>query len=452
MRIAHIAPHIGGGVGAVLKDFINLSSALRVHNHLFCLDKCDTNFHDLAINGAKIESLAYQFNPSFPCLLNESDVILIHYWNHPLLAKFLATFNFPPCRLLFWCHNSGLQEPHIIPTYLARMARQIIFTNRCSIYAPNLQLSIQREPEKFNSVHSTQALDSFHKIGQSRTYQEPFTKLLYVGTVSKAKMHADSAKIFASLSLQGFKIYVVGGPDHLSLQNETELLGGKIKAIGQTQSVLKFYRDADIFIYPMRHDHYGTGEQVLLEAMAAGLPAVAFNNSTESEIIEQRVTGEMVNSFDEFVNITQKICSDTKLYKQMSAKSMERASVEFDANIMTKRLIDHFLVSLDFEKATPRLPFNNQSNPVSDLEVLALNSFFDENVAFEIHRNNLEGTKIAFNKIRSLLCNLDNVPIWTAKTKSTPFHYLSYFTSSNDLRDLTEMIKKEILLKKCINS
>ncbi len=443
VKLGHISPHVGGGVGAVLKDFIDLSIFHEVENHLFCLDKCDTNFQQLAVSGVKLEALAYQSDPSFLRFLSECDVILLHYWNHPLLAKFLATVQIPPCRLLVWCHNSGLQEPHIIPSYLTRMARKVIFTNHCSINAPNLKSLYQSEAHKFGTVHSTHSLQYFYEVGRSRIRQDLVTRLLYVGTVSKAKMHADSARIFASLSCQGFSICVVGGPDHLSLQDEVASLGGQIDAVGWTHSVTNFYRNADIFVYPLRNDHYGTGEQVLLEAMAAGLPAVAFNNLAEAEIIEQGETGALVSSVEEFIDSVKTISSDLAHYGKMSAQAVERVVCEFDATIMTKKLIDYLKATLDSEKIRPRLPIDDKSKPVNELEFLALNSFFDEALAWDVHHNPLEGPEFILSKIKLSLGNPEMASIWTAKTKSSPFHYLSYFPTSDGLQNLIRMIEAE---------
>lgn len=443
IKLGHIAAHVGGGVGAVLKDFIDLSSLFSFENSIFCLDKCDENLHDLTINGLRLESLAYQSSTYCQKLLSECDVILLHYWNHPLLAKFLATVQIPPCRLLVWCHNSGLQEPHIIPTYLSRMARKVIFTSHCSTNAPNLQLLLQRDPEKFGTVHSTHSLESFYEVGRSRTYQNSLSRLLYVGTVSKAKMHTNSAKIFALLSRQGFKICVVGGPDHLSLQRDVVSLGGQIEVIGWTQAVSNFYRNADIFVYPLRNDHYGTGEQVLLEAMAAGLPTVAFNNPAESEIIIHGETGVLVNSIESFVDSVKLISSDHAYYKKMSAKAIDHVTHKFDATIMTKNLINYLQSELYSKKTMPQMPFKSKSKQVNELAFFALNSFFDEELFQSISDKEFEGVELIFSQIKLLLHNPCLASVWTTKTKSTPFHYLSYFPDSYSLQSLSKMIKSE---------
>lgn len=444
LKISHITPHVGGGVGSVIKDFISSSSLFDIEHNLFCLDKSETNFCEIIVNGIKLDSLSYQSDSFFTELLCDSDVILIHYWNHPLLAKFLAGTSLPACRLLVWCHNSGLQEPHIIPQYLVRMANKIIFTSNCSMNAPNLQHYIKLWPSRFCVVHSTHDLAPFYSVGLNRVPSEKLNKLLYVGTVSRSKMHSDSANIFASLSKSGFEICVTGGPEHLALQNEVLSLGGHIEVVGFTKSVLPFYQNADFFIYPLRPDHYGTGEQVILEAMAAGLPVIAFNNPAELEIILSGKTGILVSSSHDFMNAIYKSCVDTDGYKSMSANGIKRAKNKFDSNIMAKKILSHVKEVMAIRKSIPEIPMVGSTILLDIFDIFVLNSFFDEALLINPHKINRERVVQIFSKIKDQLNTTELAYIWTAKTKSSPFHYLDYFPTNEELQLFTEMINNEV--------
>jgi hypothetical protein len=273
-------------------------------------------------------------------------------------------------------------------------------------------------------------------------FQGPLTKLLYVGTVSKAKMHAATAEIFAALSSQGFGITVVGGPDHLALRQEVEALGGRIETVGWRETVQDFYRDADLFIYPLRSDHYGTGEQVLLEAMAAGLPAVAFNNPAEAEIVEPGKTGLLAHSVAEFLDAVREISSAPRLYEEMSMRAQARVVQTFDAEAMARQLIAYVLGALADEKVTPPPPIEPRSRSLNELETFALNSFFDERLAGELlDKTELEGAAALFSHLRPTLEVPEVVSRWTAHSKSSPFHYLRYFPASIGLRELTTLIE-----------
>lgn len=439
LKLCHITPHVGGGVGAVINDFI--SSSLSDYEHtLLCLDQCTTNFDNIVVNGLKIESLFYYSEFSVRKILNESDIVIIHYWNHPLLAKFIVTHDFPACRLLVWCHNSGLQEPHIIPSYLVEMAAKVMFTSQCSINAPNLKDHIKKNPEKFCTVHSTHDLTAFNTLGLARKPRKTLTRLLYVGTVSKSKMHVDSAKILAKLSQLGFDICVVGGPDHQKLQQEVLSLGGLIRITGFNQSVIPFFEEADLFIYPLRSEHYGTGEQVILEAMASGLPVVAFSNPAEMEIIIDGETGCLVNTSDHFVDSINDMSSNSDLYEFMSKNSINRVLYEFSSLVMNKKLSAQISNVMELNKTIPYI-----SNDVSGLEfdefdAFILNSFFDAISFFRVYKYKHEKVDYAFFKIKESINHSDKAFFWSSKTKSSPYHYLSYFQYNEDFLVLTRKI------------
>jgi hypothetical protein len=66
--------------------------------------------------------------------------------------------------------------------------------------------------------------------------------------------------------------------------------------------------------------------RVIAEAVAAGLPMIAFKDSfIESDIILNEQNGFLVNSERELLEKTRLLLNDEKLYKQMSDKSLEIA-------------------------------------------------------------------------------------------------------------------------------
>lgn len=444
LRIAHIAAHVGGGVGSVLRDFVRFSCCLNTTHDVFCLDRCETNFKELKGVDAKYEGLAFGNDWGFSSQLNRYDVVLLHFWNHPLTAKFLAEAKISPCRLVAWSHNSGLHQPHVIPTYLANMALRLLFTSRCSFAAPNLGALIRQAPNRFGVVHSTRSLDAYVSVGRTRNARSIRRKLLYTGTVSGAKMHPESARLFATLSEQGFSLRVVGGPDQQTLQAEVARLGGAIEAVGWVPDALEHYRDSDLFVYPLRRDHYGTGEQVILEAMAAGLPVVAFNNPAECAIIDHGATGLLATSVEHFIRCVRDILSEPHLYAAMSMNGVAKVVQLFSASDMARSLIDHCREIVDCDKIKPFGPDGLASSSDPGLAIFAKNTFFDDSLAGRISGNKTDDVELIFNAIRPFLEDSDTFATWTTPTKSSPFHYRSFFPESTGLKALTDMIRDQI--------
>jgi len=59
----------------------------------------------------------------------------------------------------------------------------------------------------------------------------------------------------------------------------------KFTWVVKVDDVAPYLAEMDVFGYPLRSDHYGTCEQVLGEAMAAGLPVMVFPNPAERFIL-----------------------------------------------------------------------------------------------------------------------------------------------------------------------
>jgi glycosyltransferase involved in cell wall biosynthesis len=71
---------------------------------------------------------------------------------------------------------------------------------------------------------------------------------------------------------------------------------------GKVDDVAPYLAEIDVFGCPLRPDHYGTCEQVLGEAMAAGVVPVVMDNPCESEIVISGVTGLISHNEKEYVN------------------------------------------------------------------------------------------------------------------------------------------------------
>lgn len=439
-KIAHITPHLGGGVGEVIKALFSYSR--NYENSLFSLDWCKSNFDKL--EGAKYsqQGIYYTFQKLILEKLAEYDIILIHYWNHPLMADFLFRIRLPKSRLIFWCHNSGLHEPHIIPSYLSKLSNLILFTSECSMLIPNSpEILSNNEFLRVESIHSTRSLDSFFKISLSKKKKSNSKNLLYVGTVSKAKMHPESAYIFAELSKKGYSIDIVGGMGQNDLDHEVKRLGGIAKFHGPVSEVSIFYNNADAFIYPLRSDHYGTGEQVILEAMASGLPVIAFANPAEKAIIEDGVEGFLAVSAESFVNYIEKLFDNGLIYS-MGKLATKKIHEKFSVEKMLEKLENCYKKTLEIKKdSVPN--FSEINGDDSKLNLYRRNSFLEDYMQ-DTKLNSQNVVNEVYEKIRQNILNTNDPERWLSENKSTPFHYLKYFPFDKDLLLLAKMVQETL--------
>jgi glycosyltransferase involved in cell wall biosynthesis len=87
----------------------------------------------------------------------------------------------------------------------------------------------------------------------------------------------------------------------------------------------------DVFGYPLRSDHYGTCEQVLGEAMAAGVVPVVMDNQAETLIIQDGLNGFIAHSKQHYIDHFNYLCNN---HRRFSSACRERAKELYSLDTM----------------------------------------------------------------------------------------------------------------------
>jgi glycosyltransferase involved in cell wall biosynthesis len=126
--------------------------------------------------------------------------------------------------------------------------------------------------------------------------------MLAVGRLSKEKAHIDLITAFSGLRKStpevNAKLIIVGdGPERGRLEAAADSFGckGSVVFAGQSSDVWPFYFAADVFVLP---SHSEGSPNVLLEAMAAGIPIVATEVGGVPEMLEHNQSALLVPAGD----------------------------------------------------------------------------------------------------------------------------------------------------------
>ncbi len=151
-------------------------------------------------------------------------------------------------------------------------------------------------------------------------------RLLYVGRISKEKDLDVLVQAFRQLRAEKVPVQlsIVGlGPYARALQKQlpdacfTGFLSG--------EKLASAYASADIFVFPSTTDTFGN---VIIEAQAAGLPAVVSDEGGPAELVREGETGLITKARDaaDFARAIRQLAEDPDLRAQMSVAA--RAAVE----------------------------------------------------------------------------------------------------------------------------
>jgi glycosyltransferase involved in cell wall biosynthesis len=179
------------------------------------------------------------------------------------------------------------------------------------------------------------------KYEELNKYKKPLW--LYVGRITNEK----NILILNDLSdkLDGTIITVGDGPEKKNLNKPNIINLGWI--VGE--KISQIYRSCDLFIFPSKTDTFG---QVMVEAMASGLPVAAYNTIGPNDVILHNKTGYLSDNLEESCNnLLQMIKNKDNIKdecinhsKSFSWDNMIKSLIKFQPNSHRKYYYQYFLI------------------------------------------------------------------------------------------------------------
>jgi hypothetical protein len=254
----------------------------------------------------------------------------------------------------------------------------------------------------------------------------------YVGTVDPAKMHPDFVSLCLKADLSDAQFVVVGGPSQAALQAEIDARGvsSQFQILGPRSNVPSLMASFDIFAYPLTADHYGTGEQVLIEAMAAGAVPVVLDTGCERWVVDHGNTGLVCADPTEFTTALRQLADDVplrqRLAKQAVASVAERYPIE-------KTVVSWHQIYLRLLEA-PKRPHRLLGNAISPCDLLLAAA--QNTPLAAIYQDCLAGKSVAADRLSRLPAAC------FAATRGSVWHYQTFFPDDPELQRLGQGLRR----------
>lgn len=335
MKILFVAAHLGGGAGKAISGIaiqccenfeveIVLLEAPREMKYIGLLQEYGIAW-SVALNGQEAAEAAAR-----------SDITILNWWNHPLTIRFLLDVRQIKCRMIIWCHINGCYYP-LLPAAFLNLFSCVLFTSPVS-YENNQWSSTERE-QIIHRSSVVYGMGNFKpwEASQKADYAiqgRQFT-IGYVGTISYEKMNRDFIGFCAAAAQAVPKVQfkMIGQPEP-NLLNEVRRgrFGDHFSFAGYLEDPGKSYLSFDILGYLLRPESYATTENVLLEAMAHGLPIITLNNPVERHIIQDGVNGFLVSSREEYADKVLELFQSEDRRRQIGRQAREYAISQYDSS------------------------------------------------------------------------------------------------------------------------
>jgi len=430
LKIMHVTPHLGGGVGRVLLNYL-----ARVHggpnqHELWCLDYANPQAKERAARESLVlrDSLGLD-HIRLSAAARKADIVVAHWWNHPLIWAWFMGGLIPPCRLLIWSHVSGLASPQVFTPALAAFPDIFAVSTPHSFTSPVWpNLPDADRAERLRLLFSCAGLEHVARA-EPRPHQG--FRVGYLGTVDYVKMHPDFISLCLAADLPEASFLVAGGPKDRELAKEAEALGeaGRFEFLGQISDIEQFLSSLDVFGYPLNPRHYGTGEQCLIEAQAAGVPPVVLAGGAEEYVVEDGQTGLVAHGEADYSRCLERLYHDRDLRLTLSARARTRARERFDI----QSTVQGFEALYAELMSRPKTPKTWPGNPASGLSSLTPSEIF-LNSQGPLGRFFAEAGPGRADQHRTgeLFSRLDIAD--RSETRGSVFHYLSFFPEDPGLK------------------
>lgn len=272
MRVLHLAPHYGGGVGTSL---IGIIEAIPGNHTILELEPTVDNELVLFKLGrrAKIVKIEDFFSNS---IRQSTDLFIFHYWNSPVWKKLE---HYPKLQiaghLVLLHHRNFSFSGHEVESLALHFSR-IVQSGFDSKFLPS----------------------DWGVIPTCRTLVKPKivkeissrSRAAYLGTLSFKKVSHDFFALCERLDKIGIKIDIWGKDTDAQFTSEiNSYKKTNLVYQGYTKNSLSVLAEYKLLLYPLKKDHFGTTENALLEAMSVGTVPMVHDNNIERLILGEEL-------------------------------------------------------------------------------------------------------------------------------------------------------------------
>ena len=440
--VLHITPHLGGGVGRVLLSYLDkVRGGPDFSNKVLSLEYANERALSAARSpGFPLQDKMSRHPEEILAAMAAADVVLIHWWNHPLLYAFLVRETLPPARIIFWSHVSGFHAPYVFSETLLHYPDLFVFTSPLSLDAPEVKNLPESSRKTLRVIWSTGGIDH---VAAVRPRPHRGFKVGYLGTVDYSKMHPNFLKMSSRANLPDAQFIVCGGPGEKEIQEESRHYeaGKRFTFVGQVDDITPYLSEFDVFGYPLAPYHWGTCEQALGESMAAGVPPVVLANRAEGYIVEDGVTGIVAGDEDAYARALEELYRNPELRRRLAGNAREAAAKLFSLDLMASRWEQVFdeILSLPKTARNWRGSYRGQSVSAHRIFLESLGDYGKEFIC-SLQAGNEKDQQAAREGIKKLCASSY---LWRSNTRGTPHHYHNFFPEDNFLKLWSGFLKEE---------
>ena len=196
------------------------------------------------------------------------------------------------------------------------------------LFAPNAELVAMLQQSTGKPVFlMKRGIDTVLFHPEKRAPGNGFLRVGYVGRITPEKSVRFFSELETALLAKGvppFRFLIVGDGSELEWLRKN-LRHADFQGIRRGEDLSQDFASMNVFAFPSRTDTFGN---VVLEAMASGVPAVVTSEGGPKFIVRDGVSGFVAGNDGEFIERTALLLRDADLRRTMSGAAREQAMGE----------------------------------------------------------------------------------------------------------------------------
>ena len=202
------------------------------------------------------------------------------------------------------------------------------------------------DPAKISVIYNGIDLKTFDSQPVEKIYQRSKNEIILgnAGRLNKQKNQKFLIDIASSLKEKDyhFRLLIAGKGellDELKAYSKTKNVEEHIVFMGFLENIRSFMKNIDIFLFPSFWEGFGYS---LVEAMLCEKPVIAFNTSSNPEIVSDKETGFLTacNNQKEFTERTVQLIENAELRHSLGKKGRQKAEELFTLQRSRKEFMD----------------------------------------------------------------------------------------------------------------
>jgi glycosyltransferase involved in cell wall biosynthesis len=335
MNLLYIVPKLnyGGGVGNVISE-LNALHAInkRVSATVVSLEKTyspDFYRRIKAVGG----SLRVAPGPdALRALIDRADLVVVVYWNHPLLTAFLTWYytSFIKVPIIISVQVNGQTPPQIMPEWVVALADGIIKLHYTTFLRDAQKPFVDLLP--FMSLPLHPPAPPVHAM--------PFT-VFYAGSLNRFKRYSGLIDLNDRIANLNVRVeYWGAGEDQDFIQQLEKSLKGAY--CGFSSNIFQDFQQKHLLVNPQSTLSYGANEKIMFECAWMGIPSLVLQSSFISQVIQDGVNGIVVPDEEGYLECIEHYSRDASAFNSLAAKTYDWAHSVYSLTDMAKRLSDFY--------------------------------------------------------------------------------------------------------------